>query len=372
MVLPSAGTRKRRSRRGNKDILVVIAVVVIAVGLAWLITLSLLGRSISSDSTPSAPISPADLIKNKGGGGGKSQDIHSLIERGEMHLSSKHFQATNRPYLIYGTAWKEEQTADLVFQAVHAGFRFIDTACQPKHYNEAGVGKGWKMAADQLGLDREDLFIQTKFTSVDGQDPNNIPYDANAKLEEQVKQSVQASLKNLQTTYIDSLVLHSPMKTHDETLRVWQTMEGLVHEGKVRQLGISNCYDAAKFKRLYGEAKIKPHVLQNRFYQDSGFDIELRTICKSVGMLYQSFWTLSANRNALASPDWKAMASEKGLTPQTLMYAYMMTLGHTPLSGTKDPNHMEQDVDLVLRFQRGEEILSEKEMDKLSSLLGIR
>ena len=39
------------------------------------------------------------------------------------------------PRIIYGTAWKKEQTAVLVEQAIEQGFRAIDTACQPKHYN---------------------------------------------------------------------------------------------------------------------------------------------------------------------------------------------------------------------------------------------
>ena len=38
--------------------------------------------------------------------------------------------------IIYGTAWKKERTAELVIAAVLAGFRGIDTACQPKHYQE--------------------------------------------------------------------------------------------------------------------------------------------------------------------------------------------------------------------------------------------
>ena len=74
-----------------------------------------------------------------------------LTNTGEMTISAKQILTTGRPYLLYGTAWKEEDTASLVAQAVHAGFRFIDTACQPKHYNEAGVGKGWTTAATQLG-----------------------------------------------------------------------------------------------------------------------------------------------------------------------------------------------------------------------------
>ena len=44
------------------------------------------------------------------------------------------------PRIIYGTAWKKADTARLVTLAIQTGFRGIDTACQPKHYNEAGVG----------------------------------------------------------------------------------------------------------------------------------------------------------------------------------------------------------------------------------------
>ena len=80
--------------------------------------------------------------------------------------TAKHILSTGKPYLLYGTAWKKDDTASLVSQALHAGFRFIDTACQPKHYNEAGVGLGIKTAIDSMGLSREDIFVQTKFTSL--------------------------------------------------------------------------------------------------------------------------------------------------------------------------------------------------------------
>ena len=41
---------------------------------------------------------------------------------------------------MYGTAWKEDRTEDLVVRALGAGFRAIDTANQRKHYVEADVG----------------------------------------------------------------------------------------------------------------------------------------------------------------------------------------------------------------------------------------
>ena len=133
----------------------------------------------------------------------------------------------------------------------------------------------------------------------------------------------------LQTDYLDSLVMHSPQEKFADTLRVWRTMEGFVDSGKVHRLGIANCYDAAEFKQLYSEARIKPTVLQNRFYSDSHFDTALREFCKASAVWYQSFWTLTANREALALPEVQALAASKNLSPQTLMYAFIMSL---PLS----------------------------------------
>ena len=68
------------------------------------------------------------------------------------------------PDFIYGTAWKEDRTAALTELALRMGFRGIDTACQPKHYDEAGVGAGVK-ACLNARLVRRDLYLQTKFTT---------------------------------------------------------------------------------------------------------------------------------------------------------------------------------------------------------------
>ena len=355
-----------KSRKRNITRVVAIAASVIVTGACWLVASSFLvgKRSVVRKASLHHHVKKSEEV---------ATEEAAVASDGltAQRLSAEVMLASKRPYIMYGTAWKKDDTADLVYQAVHAGFRFIDTACQPKHYDEAGVGYGWKTAADGMGLKRTDFYLQTKFTSPSGQDPANIPYEAGMRVEAQVSRSIFVSLRNLQTTYIDSLVLHSPMPTMDETLRAWKVMEDHVREGKVRSLGISNCYDPKVFAELYEKAKVKPRVLQNRFYSESNFDVELRKMCKKLGVAYQSFWTLSANRGALSTPEWRAVATGKGLSPQTLLYAYVMALGHTPLSGTKDPGHMREDVDVVLRFQRGERVLNEGEMEKLSSLLGI-
>ena len=78
--------------------------------------------------------------------------------------------------------------------------------------------------------------------------------------------SFERSLVNLRTEYIDSVVLHSPLRTFKATMEVWGAFEQLKDQGKVRFLGISNCYDIQLFKALYEGARVKPTFLQNRFY----------------------------------------------------------------------------------------------------------
>ncbi|EJK55258.1 hypothetical protein THAOC_25025, partial [Thalassiosira oceanica] len=52
------------------------------------------------------------------------------------HCQAVAIDLSDLPVLKYGTAWKNEKTADLVYKAIKSGFRHIDTACQPRHYRE--------------------------------------------------------------------------------------------------------------------------------------------------------------------------------------------------------------------------------------------
>lgn len=247
------------------------------------------------------------------------------------------------PKLLYGTAWKKDETARLVATALREGFRGIDTACQPKHYEEAGVGEG---VAAYLGekLTRGDLYLQTKFTSVSGQDPKRIPYDSRAPLSQQVLQSFDVSLRNLRTDYLDCLVLHSPMPTARQNDEVWQAMETLVDAGKVRQLGISNCYSLAQLEALYAAARVKPAVLQNRFYSETGYDKDIRTYCHKQFILYQSFWTLTANPEILAHRTVTGLAGKYQRTPAQVLFRYLTQVGVVPLTGTRSETHMREDL----------------------------
>lgn len=250
------------------------------------------------------------------------------------------------PGILYGTAWKKGQTAFLVEQALRLGYRGLDTACQPKHYSEDGVGAGVASVLGSSDLIRADLYLQTKFTSLTGQDPKTVPYDPEAPLATQVSQSFQQSLKNLQTDYIDCLVLHSPMETEAQTAEVWHAMEDLVDAGGVRQLGISNCYNVKTFTNLHQSARIKPAVLQNRFYAETRYDRTLRAYCMQHGIVYQSFWTLTANSQVLANPKIKTLSSLYQRSPAQILFRYLTQIGIVPLTGTKSEAHMREDLDI--------------------------
>ena len=215
------------------------------------------------------------------------------------------------PAILYGTAWKKDDSARLVALALQAGFRGLDTACQPKHYDEAGVGAGVAASLNPR-LARSDLYLQTKFTSVSGQDSARIPYDPKASLAAQVGQSIAVSLLNLQTDYLDCLLLHSPLPSTAETLEAWRAIELIIDTRKIRQAGISNCYELETLEHLHRNARWKPAVVQNRFYAQTGYDREIRAFCRYHDIVYQSFWTLTANPELLAHTTVQALASAYG------------------------------------------------------------
>lgn len=256
-----------------------------------------------------------------------------------------HLTGIAMPNMLYGTAWKKDKTADLVTTAVKYGFRGIDTACQPKHYNEGGVGEALQKLSNE-GIHRKDLYIQTKFTPINGQDPLNIPYNRKAPLNEQVAQSFEVSKKNLGVSYVDGLILHSPLENIDQTMTVWQAMEEIYNQGGTKLIGISNCYNFEMLKEIYELASIKPRVVQNRFYQDTDYDSEIRKWCQKEKIIYQSFWTLTANPQILMSELVQKTAQTHQKTPPQIFFRVLINLGIVPLTGTCSDKHMKEDLEV--------------------------
>ncbi len=248
------------------------------------------------------------------------------------------------PSFIYGTAWKKDATSRLVELAVASGFKAIDTANQLIHYEEARVGDALQ-ALLAKGVRREALFLQTKFTPVNGQD-RRTPYDASADLATQVRQSFDSSLAHLHTDYLDSYVLHGPYSRRglgEADWEVWAALEEIYRSGRTRMIGISNV-SAEQLRVLCAHAKTRPMVVQNRCFAALGWDREVREICRAQGILYQGFSLLTANGEALADPALRSLAARLGATLAQVVFRFAMQVGMLPLTGTTSEEHMKEDL----------------------------
>lgn len=269
-------------------------------------------------------------------------------------------QNSDLPKIIYGTAWKENRTTNLVIEAVLAGFTAIDTANQPRHYSEPLVGEALLKLKEQ-GISRESLFLQTKFTSPNSQD-HRIPYDPRADIATQVTTSFQSSLIHLNTDYVDSYLLHGPYSRGnliEEDWQVWDAIEKLYVSGKAKRIGISNV-DVMQLKLLVKEAKIKPMIVQNRCFAQLGWDKEVREFCKQHQIMYQGFSLLTANREVWNDEKISRIAKRLNKTPAQVILRFATLIGITPLTGTTDKNHMKQDLqifDFDLSVEEIDEIL---------------
>lgn len=107
-----------------------------------------------------------------------------------------------------------------VLEAIEVGYRLIDTA--QAYGNEVAVGR----ALQKTAIPREELFITTKVWI------SNAGYD-------KARQSIEESMKKMQLTYIDLVLIHQPVGDYYGTYRA---MTELYKEGKIKAIGVSNFY----------------------------------------------------------------------------------------------------------------------------------
>jgi len=249
------------------------------------------------------------------------------------------------PPFLYGTAWKEERTAALTELAIRAGFRGIDTANQRRHYFEAGVGQGLAAVYRSGLVTRTDLFLQTKFTYLPGQD-HRLPYDPAASLSIQVAQSMASSLEHLGTNYIDSYLLHGPSSSDgwsEADAEVWDAMIKERDAGRTRLLGVSNI-SLHHIEQMAASRTELPAFVQNRCFARLGWDREVRAFCRENNITYQGFSLLTANLEILHHPLMSGLAEKANATPAQIVFAFAQAIGILPLTGTSNPEHMRQDL----------------------------
>lgn len=188
-------------------------------------------------------------------------------------------------------------------------------------------------------------------------------------IETRVLQSLESSLQNLGTDYIDCLVLHSLYPTLEETLSTWKAMERYV-PSRISSLGISNT-DLSTLSTLYDVATVKPVSVQNRFtedmasqpnpnmppdlpYPEDRYDKAVRDFCATHGMTYLPWGLLWGNPTLMDKMDiFKRMAEEIGVTRQVACFGTMRDLGGCNVSilcGTQTVSKMKETMEGMERI----------------------
>jgi len=189
------------------------------------------------------------------------------------------------------------------------------------------------------------LFTTYRYTALGGQDPKQpLPYDPSDDIATQVETSVKGSLTRLGTSYIDSLLLHSPLDKLSHTITAWKVLIRLQDEGILKTIGISNTYSVEILETLERKTGRRVQVVQNRWHEGNRWDRDVCSYCRKNGIQYQSFWTLSGSPNLLAHPGLGEIARIKGCTPAQALFKLAQLHGITPLSGTTNEQHMKEDV----------------------------
>ncbi len=239
-----------------------------------------------------------------------------------------------------------EACTEAVAAAIENGYRMIDTA--EAYGNEKAVGDGIK----QSGVDRKELFLVTK---------------VNFKSYENAEQTVKQSLENLQTDYIDLLLLHWPFANY---YAAWRVLEKLYAERKVRAIGVSN-FEPDQLIDLIAYNKVVPAVNQIETNLHCQRSIE-RIWMDRKQVAHMAYAPLGqGSRNEMFSePVVLAIAEKYGKTPAQVMLRLLTQKGITVIPRSSQPAHIKENFDLFNFVLTAEEIAKLSALDKKEPLIG--
>lgn len=180
------------------------------------------------------------------------------------------------PQMGYGVYQVSPQECErCVSEALSAGYRMVDTA--QAYHNEDGVG----CAVKKSGIPRTELFLVSKVWI------SNYGY-------EKAKASIDESLRNLQTDYIDLMLLHQPFC---DRYGAYRALEDAYKEGKLRAIGVSNFYPdhfidmACNMEIVPAVNQVETHVFNQQ--------TEAQKIMEEFGTRIMSWGPFAEGRNNL-------------------------------------------------------------------------
>ncbi len=250
----------------------------------------------------------------------------------------------NIPALGFGT-WTlaGEPCSELVSKALAAGYRHIDTAAM--YDNEQAVGLGLKGA----DVPREQMFLTSKVW------PTEIA-------EGDLQRSVEASLKRLDTPYLDLVLIHWP-STSVPMAQSIKALNDVKAKGLARNIGVSNFTNAMIDEAVaLSEHPLACNQVENHPYLDQH---KMRDTCARHGLSLIAYCPLCRGGDLFFEPSVIAAAENHTKTPAQIVLRWHMEFGDAgAIPKTATPSRLKENLD-IFDFQ-----LTREECAEISGLVG--
>lgn len=236
---------------------------------------------------------------------------------------------------------RDEIATKNVCLALQAGFRHIDTA--QMYENEAAVGQG----LTDSGVPRESYFLTTKVSTVNMR-----------KGREGIRKAIEQSIADLQTPYLDLLLIHWPVEGCVKD--TWQVMEEFVKAGKVRSLGVSN-FNRHHLEDLLSYAEIRPVINQ---IEVTPFMTQEENIAynREIGIQVEAWGPFGqGNIDVVGHPLLQSLAKKYGKTASQIVLRWIVQRDLITIPRAK-PNHFAENLE-ILKF-----CLSDEDMQAINGL----
>ena len=244
------------------------------------------------------------------------------------------------PQLGYGVYQTPvDETERCVREAIEVGYRSIDTA--QAYQNESGVGK----AIAGSGLNRSEFFVTTKIWI------SNYGY-------EKAKESIDRSLENLQTDYVDLFLLHQPFGDY---YGAYRALEEAFDSGKARAIGVSNFYPD-RFVDIAHFSRIKPAVNQVEKHVFCQQRQARKYLAKTDTKIMSWGPFAEGKNNYFTNPTLVEIGGSHGKTAAQVALRFLLQDGVILIPKSTHKNRMEQNFN-VFDFE-----LNSAEIEKIKSL----
>lgn len=257
------------------------------------------------------------------------------------------------------------EMADIVKRALKVGYKLIDTA--DDYRGEFGIGIAVS-ELDEVGLKREDVFLQTKVTDDDSfaNEPlTGIYFNKNSKymmrhsVEDVVREKVSKSLYEMRTDYLDSLLIHQPYPSY--MVDIWKVMIKLKEEGVVRYIGVSNFHER-HIEMLINETGVCPSI--NEIYTSPiGSKQQLVDYCNQHSCVINTYSPLmDLAQGHIDADEIAPIARKYGKSIAQIILRWNIERGCMPLPKSKNPKR------LVENFSVMDFVLTDDDMSELSRM----